>query len=29
VRAAVERSEDDGYPDAAEAHKGVFAETAD
>jgi TPP-dependent pyruvate/acetoin dehydrogenase alpha subunit len=29
VRGAVEQAEDDGYPDAAEAHQGVFAETAD
>jgi TPP-dependent pyruvate/acetoin dehydrogenase alpha subunit len=26
VRAAVERAEDDGYPDPSEAHLGVFAE---
>ena len=29
VRAAVERAEDDGYPDPAEAHEGVFAEAGD
>jgi pyruvate dehydrogenase E1 component alpha subunit len=29
VRAAVEQSEEDGYPDAAEAHLGVFAESAE
>ncbi len=29
VREAVNLSEEDGYPDAAEAHLGVFAETTD
>jgi TPP-dependent pyruvate/acetoin dehydrogenase alpha subunit len=29
VRAAVEQSEEDGYPEAAEAHLGVFAESGD
>jgi TPP-dependent pyruvate/acetoin dehydrogenase alpha subunit len=28
VREAVERSEEDGYPDPSEAHEGVFADTA-
>jgi TPP-dependent pyruvate/acetoin dehydrogenase alpha subunit len=28
VRAAVEQSEEDGYPDPSEAHEGVFADTA-
>jgi TPP-dependent pyruvate/acetoin dehydrogenase alpha subunit len=29
VRAAVERAEEDGYPDPAEAHQGVYAEAGD